>query len=427
MSELLSGGGQTMAGGSPPETRMVVFAHVPPPHHGQSAMVKLMLDLLQCAPGNGTATSPANPLRLFHVNARLSREMDDVGSFQLRKIPSLLGYCAQAIWLRRRHAAPVLYYVPAPPARVPLRRDLLALAICRPFFPKLVLHWHAGGLAEWLETQAHPWEKRWCRRLLAQPDLSVVLRPFNRRDGEYFHSRRIEVIPNGIPDPCPDYVGSLEPHRIHAPALRRRTLAACGQGSRPGPPDSGPVVYRALFLSFCRREKGLFDALDAVALANAELRGTPLRVELTVAGEFWSPLEREEFDRRLQAPDLQRGTPLVRYVGFASGAVKERLLRESDCLCFPTYLPEGFPVVLAEAMAYGLPPIISNWRQLPEILPAGYRGVIEPRSPASLAAKLIEFARQDYDPGLREHFLANYTGERFAERLRAAFLSVNRA
>ena len=44
------------------------------------------------------------------------------------------------------------YYVPAPGKRVALYRDWLVMLLCRPFFKNIILHWHAAGLAKWLET-----------------------------------------------------------------------------------------------------------------------------------------------------------------------------------------------------------------------------------------------------------------------------------
>jgi glycosyltransferase involved in cell wall biosynthesis len=257
--------------------------------------------------------------------------------------------------------------------------------------------------------------------LLGKPDLSIVLRPFNRRDGEYLRSRHVESIPNGIPDPCPDFDKTLLSQRQSMTAARLSRWSKFGGNSDTDGPGS---VFRVLYLSLCRPEKGIFDLLNAIAAANAALRETGLRVELTVAGEFWSARDQADFEQRLESPDLRRDTALVRYVGFARGEAKDRLLRESDCLCLPTYLPEGFPLTFVEALAYGLPVITTNFRQLPEVLPPGYPGVVDPKAPDQLSAKLIEFARRDYDPGLRAHYLENFTVQQFAQRLRQVFLAV---
>jgi glycosyltransferase involved in cell wall biosynthesis len=291
------------------------------------------------------------------------------------------------------------------------------MALCRPFFSRTVFHWHAGGLSGWLQSQARPWERGLTRWLLGRHHLSIVLRPYHSRDAEWLGARQIEVIPNGLADPCPDFERTVLPGRRQSAARR----LAAHAGTRD---PAGPVTVRVLYLSLVRREKGIFDALDGVALANARLRGGPVRLELTVAGEFASPADRARFEQRLRDPDLAGPPATVRYVGFAAGADKDRLFRENDCLCFPTVLPEGFPLTLAEAMAYGLPVITSDYRNLPEILPPGYPGAFTAERPAELAERLIEFTQRDYDPGLRAWFLARYTADRFAARLREVLSAV---
>ena len=81
--------------------KLVVFAHVPPPFHGQSFMVQQLLDELR---ENG-----GDDIEVFHVDARLSRDIDDIASASLRKLILLLRYCFRAIWLRIRRAVPLTF------------------------------------------------------------------------------------------------------------------------------------------------------------------------------------------------------------------------------------------------------------------------------------------------------------------------------
>ncbi len=131
--------------------KLVVFAHTPPPHHGQSYMVQLMLEGLG---GDARKRKPAAPnphgITCYHVNARFSRGLEDVGTFQGVKIFLIFWFCLQAIWLRFRHGVQNFYYVPAPGKRVALYRDWLVMLLCRPFFKNVILHWHAAGLGKWL-------------------------------------------------------------------------------------------------------------------------------------------------------------------------------------------------------------------------------------------------------------------------------------
>ena len=133
--------------------KLLVFAHTPPPHHGQSYMVELMLE------GFGGdfrrhRKNDGNPfgIECYHVNARFSKSLQDIGEFQSWKMLLVFIYCLQAIWCRFRYGVKNFYYVPAPGKAVALYRDWLVMFLCRPFFERVVLHWHAAGLAKWLET-----------------------------------------------------------------------------------------------------------------------------------------------------------------------------------------------------------------------------------------------------------------------------------
>src|ERR1051325_1604143 len=131
--------------------KVLVFAHTPPPHHGQSYMVQLMLDGFDGDRRRRPTAGSAHGVHCYHVNARISKKLEDIGDFRFGKFLLLLGYCAQAIWYRFRYGVENFYYIPAPGKKSALYRDWLVMFLCRPFFKRLILHWHAAGLAKWLE------------------------------------------------------------------------------------------------------------------------------------------------------------------------------------------------------------------------------------------------------------------------------------
>ncbi len=94
--------------------KLLVFAHTPPPHHGQSYMVRLMLDGFGGDHRKSGHAAPAaaerHGLTCYHVNARVSKQLEDIGDFRLGKLILLLGYCAQAVWCRFRYGVTTLYY-----------------------------------------------------------------------------------------------------------------------------------------------------------------------------------------------------------------------------------------------------------------------------------------------------------------------------
>ena len=399
--------------------KLLVFAHVPPPHHGQSFAVKLMLESFGGSRRQRALTG-AGPDRFgiecYHVNARYSKTLEDIGEFQGGKLFLILFYCLQALWCRFRHGVDVFYYVPAPGKSVALYRDWLVMLVCRPFFKKIIFHWHAAGLAKWLETSVSIRTRSLTYRRMRDAALSIVLSEFNRRDAEKMQSTHIRVVNNGIADPCPDFETAVLPLRRARAAERARILA----GAKP----AAPLDVNVFFLALCTREKGFFAAIEAVLCANRQLaaRGVPLNLKLVTAGNFVNDGERAVFDHLRRNPEVVKA---VRHAGFVSGDQKDTLLREADLFLFPTkYLGENQPINLIEAMAFGLPIVTTRWRSLPEMLPPDYPGLVADQKPEPLADALLALMAREDGRQLREHYLRRFTLEQHLTDLAAAIRSV---
>ena len=363
--------------------KLLVFAHRPPPLHGQSYMVGEMLD--------GFARRPELGVQCVHVDARVSSDLANVGKAGLAKLVRLARNVRFARRQQRQEKCDAFYYIPAPGQRNPLYRDWLALPWLRSAFPREIFHWHSSGLGTWLREQARPWERRLSGRILGDHALSLVHSPASDPGLADLRPRRVLSVPNGIPDP-------------------RAVI---------GVPERSPVRGRLLFLGLCCREKGLFDALATVALLNRQMPGT---YHLDVGGGFPDAATRTEFEECVAQPEL-RGA--VTYHGFVNPTEKARLWAAADAFVFPTfYGPESMPLVLLEAMAWSVPIVTTRLRALPDFLPANYPGVVPPHEPAAVAAAVREVIALAPGASLRRHFEAEFTLERHLEKLAAACRSV---
>jgi len=364
--------------------KLLVFAHPPPPVHGQSVMVRLLLERLPLVPG----------FEVRHVEARLSRDSADIGHARPGKLFTLLGACVQAWRLRLRHGSAYFYYIPAPGKRAALYRDFVALLLCRPFFSGLILHWHAVGLGEWLDTHANACERWLAHRLLGSAALSIVLAPQLADDARRLHPRSVAVVPNGIADPAPNGPAHATP---------------------------GESVCRVLYLGLCCRSKGTFDLVAAHALLAAR---TPGHFHLTLAGG--SASAEEARDLRKELARLPAGS--AEWVGFADDARKRELFRIADVFCFPTRYPhEGQPLVLVEALAHDVRIVTTRWRAIPGMLPAQHVWYANSGDPAALADALADAARAPSPQGaLRQHYLEHFTPEHHIVALATALQSAAR-
>jgi glycosyltransferase involved in cell wall biosynthesis len=397
-------------------TRVLIYAQVPPPLHGQSVMVQLLVDGLretgQVDLARGTDGTEKAGIAFVHINPQIASDLADIGRWRLGKILSVFKFVFAALRARFRYGLNTFYFVPAPPKREALYRDWAVLLLCRPFFSKLVLHWHCIGQREFFAKKLNALERGLGHLCYDRATVSIALSKYSEEETSMFRPKKSVVVPNGIPDPCPKFEEEVWPER------EKRQRSRIGWDDQNGVAPATP--YEVLFMAGRMTPKGLFDAMAAVAKANESLvaRNSLRRMQLTVAGPFGDDVERAGYEasaKRIEAWRLPGSAePLSVYAGWADEAKKRALYRAADCFIFPTTYPsESFGLVLAEAMAYGCAVITTRWQAVPEVLPPGDPNVVEPHDIEGLAAALLRCAQQPATRELREYFLAKFTSGRF--------------
>ncbi|MFA0497236.1 glycosyltransferase family 4 protein, partial [Vibrio sp. 10N.222.54.B11] len=119
---------------------------------------------------------------------------------------------------------------------------------------------------------------------------------------------------------------------------------------------------RLLFLSNITVEKGVF---DAIALFEKIKKKHPDST-LDIAGSsFLTDVQMQLFQSKVNDIDG------VVYHGSIQGELKENILEQSDILIFPSkYKTEASPLVLLEAMSYGLAVVLYKHNNIEEVLPS---------------------------------------------------------
>ena len=102
-------------------------------------------------------------------------------------------------------------------------------------------------------------------------------------------------------------------------------------------------------------------------------------MKLDLVGECLPPFDDRNLTELIEK--LQIG-PYVRCLGVLTGREKSEAFARADLFVFPTVAPyESFGLVLAEAMAWKLPIVASQWRGNPDVL-AGAGAVCFPVLPS---------------------------------------------
>jgi glycosyltransferase involved in cell wall biosynthesis len=135
---------------------------------------------------------------------------------------------------------------------------------------------------------------------------------------------------------------------------------------------------KCVFFGQIKREKGVFDIIDAVGGSDK------------VSCDFFGPLldrDREDFHRAVA------GHRNIAYRGTVEPGAVIRTAAAYDVLLLPTYhQSEGYPAVILQAYAAGIPVIATNWLAIPEIVQEGVQGLLVPvRSPAKIREAIDNF------------------------------------
>jgi len=216
-----------------------------------------------------------------------------------------------------------------------------------------------GTLSDW-SLGHRRWKKRPYYALLERPHLAGASAIHVTSDAEaedvarLGYGDRARVIPLGVD------VGARPSRRARA--------------------TSGSEPLRLLFLSRLHEKKNVPLLLRALATAT----GASRRIELTVAGDG-DPGYREglaELAGQLGLRDV------VSFAGHVDGTAKERAFAEADCFVLPSS-HENFGLAVAEALAAGLPVIVTRNVALARDVHAAGAGVVTEPTESALASALV--------------------------------------
>lgn len=239
-------------------------------------------------------------------------------------------------------------------------RDLAYMIVAKICGAHVLYQVHGGALPQRFFEQSRVLT-RFLRRSLRLPDVIVVLAQVELRAYRNFVAgQRIMLIPNGVD--CRPYAKLV---RISSDA--RRPL-------------------RLLYIGRLAAEKGLYELLQALALARS--RGAKARLVIAGSGP-------EEGQLRHRVRELELVDD-VSFVGPAFGERKVKFLAAADALVLASY-SEGLPYAVLEAMAAGVPVIATPVGAIPDVVVGDVHGKLVPPRDADAIAEAIAGLASDRD------------------------------
>ncbi len=325
----------------------------PPPFGGQNLMIQRTVEQF----------TKSERCRAVYLPFVFTPEIKSAQRGQPRKAYELIRVLGRLFRIRMRGPIDLLLYPTGGPQRVAMIRDLLLLPWVFLVSRRVVLHFHAAGIADELERKPAGLIATLLKFVYSKAFAAVVMTNFGRRDPEAVGIGRILVVPWRVAD-------DFEPARIHR--------------NQNG-------VVRLLHIGHLCADKGTPQLLKAFA----EFSDRHPNVELELVGQCLPPFSSEQLENLIDALGIRSK---VHVSGLLRGDDKKNAFGRADLFVFPTVAPyESFGLVLAEAMAWKLPIVASEWRGNHDVLTSDAKAVycrVSPLYSQEIGVALEEAYRQ---------------------------------
>jgi glycosyltransferase involved in cell wall biosynthesis len=232
------------------------------------------------------------------------------------------------------------------------------------------VHIRTCGMLEEYIMRRNPWKKWLARRIFTDPNLKKAASLIVNTEIEGEHVAKlgfttaVTVIPNGVQLPVAD-------RRLS----REAAIKMLGVTIRP----QDRVL---LYLGRIHPKKGLHVLLEALP----SLMVGNLSWQLLVAGEMF---EGEGYKARIERAREETGFAYkIHFVGEVAGQAKDACFSLGDVFVLPSE-SEGFSNAVLEAMSWGMPVVITEGCNFPEVA-AGNAGWVVEQTPQAVQAALSE-------------------------------------
>lgn len=357
--------------------KILFVCHLPPPVHGSSMVGKYLKD----------SEIIGSSFDREFINLSTSRTVNEIGKNPFFKIYRYILIILK-FFFKIISYNPGIVYLAITAKGIGFFKDFPLVLITKLFCKKLVLHYHNKGV----HLKQHLFFYDLMYRFLFKKTKVILLAKKLYHDiAKYVEKKNVFICPNGIPSSNFSINISDEIEKNEVPKL--------------------------LFLSNLIKSKGVYILLEALNILN--VKGVKFQCNF-VGGE--GDISSKRLNSKILSLNLHH---CVNYLGKKYDRDKYEIFHKSNIFILPTYYHnECFPLVVLEAMQYGLPVITSDEGGISEIVENNVNGfVLDELSPKNLAQKIKELVdntlmSKNMGEKGQKKFMQYYTLEVFEKRMK---------
>lgn len=358
--------------------KILFIVQLPPPVHGASLM---NMNLLK---SNLLLESFEPDL----VKLDFVKEVKQIGKFSFFKIYSMIRILFD-INKKMILNSPDIVYFTLSPVGFAFLRDAIFMIFLKIYRRKIVIHLHGKGIKENVKNNFF---LKYIYKFVFNGTEVICLSDSLRDDIVDVYKKQPYVVNNGIKTEVSIFEKQVTTERI-----------------------------QLLFLSNISIEKGILDFLESLKHLTSK------NYYVNIIGSAFD-IKDFELKKYIEQNNLQDN---VKFLGPKFDREKEEYLQFDTILVFPTYYKnEAFPLVILEAMKYGIPVISTNEGAIGSIIEDGKTGyIVNKKSPKDIAKK-IDFllknpnTRNEFGFNAKQIFKKKYAFEIFENNMVKLFNTI---
>lgn len=320
--------------------RLLCVVSTPPPTGGASIMNQNTIEIFR-----------KNGYEVVHINPKFPKDEADREQPSIRKLAELVRVMIAILFYLSFHRIDKIYYGLSS-NRSAFVKDFILLYVPLVLQKAVILHLHLSNLTEFYSSSGHI--VKWMFRFIVSRNSLFLVLSENLKEKfrDIIPAEKMMVVWNGI------YPPQITVERSY---------------------DKEELV--CLYLGILHRAKGFFRVVEAAQHVKER------NVKFYIVGPPGLGFDQHEIAEYLRRAGLE---DTVFFLGPKYDQTKDEIYARSDIFVFPTsFKPEAFPLVLLEAMSYGLCVLASPVGAIPEIIKDGQNGfILKSLDPTEIAEKI---------------------------------------